>query len=45
MPATPARFDLQAIAPQLMQTAEGRAALSDLMNAQKAMRPEMFSLG
>ena len=43
-PATPARFDLQAIAPQLMQTAEGRAALSDLMNAQKAMRPEMFSL-
>lgn len=43
-PATPARFDLQAIAPQLMQTAEGRAALGDLMNAQKAMRPEMFSL-
>jgi hypothetical protein len=44
MPATPARFDLQAIAPQLMQTAEGRAALSELMGAQKAMRPEMFSL-
>lgn len=43
-PATPARFDLQAIAPQLMQTAEGRAALGDLINAQKAMRPEMFSL-
>jgi len=43
-PATPARFDLQAIAPQLMQTAEGRAALGELMNAQKAMRPEMFSL-
>lgn len=43
-PATPAKFDLQAIAPQLMQTAEGRAALSDLMNAQKAMRPEMFTL-
>jgi hypothetical protein len=44
IPAMPAKFDLQAIAPQLMQTAEGRAALSDLMNAQKAMRPEMFSL-
>jgi hypothetical protein len=44
MPATPARFDLQAIAPQLMQTAEGRAALGELMGAQKAMRPEMFSL-
>jgi hypothetical protein len=42
--ATPARFDLQAIAPQLMQTAEGRAALGELMGAQKAMRPEMFSL-
>jgi hypothetical protein len=42
--ATPARFDLQAIAPQLMQTAEGRAALGELMGAQNAMRPEMFSL-
>jgi len=44
VPATPARFDLQAIAPQLMQTAEGRAALSDLFGAQKSMMPEMFSL-
>ena len=43
-PATPARFDLQAIAPQLMQTAEGRAALGDLMNAQKAMRPDLTTL-
>ena len=43
-PATSARFDLESIAPQLMQTAEGRAALGDLTNAQKLMRPEMFSL-
>jgi hypothetical protein len=43
-PATPARFDLQAIAPQLMQTAEGRAAWGDLMNAQKAMRPDLTTL-
>ena len=43
-PATPARFDLKSIAPQLMQTAEGRAAYGELMNAQKLMSPEMFSL-
>jgi hypothetical protein len=44
IPATPAKFDLQAIAPQLMQTAEGRAALNDLMNAQKAMQGEAITL-
>jgi hypothetical protein len=45
MPAMPARFDLQAIAPKLMSLGpEGYSALNDLMNAQKAMRPEMFSL-
>lgn len=44
MPATPAQFNLESIAPQLMQTAEGRAALADVMGAQKAMRPEMFTL-
>ena len=44
MPAMPARFDLQAIAPQLMQTAEGRAALNDLMNTQKAMQGETITL-
>lgn len=44
-PATPAKFDLQAIAPKLMALGpEGYSALNDLMNAQKAMRPEMFSL-
>jgi hypothetical protein len=42
-PATPAKFDLQAIAPKLMALGpEGYSALNDLMNAQKAMRPEMF---
>jgi hypothetical protein len=44
IPATPARFDLQAIAPELMLYPEGRAALNELLGAQKAMRPEMFSL-
>ena len=44
MPATPAQFNLESIAPQLMQTAEGRAALADVIGAQKAMRPEMFTL-
>lgn len=44
-PAQPARFDLQAVMPQLMQTAEGRSALTDILNAQKAMQPEMFSVG
>jgi hypothetical protein len=44
MPATPAQFNLESVAPQLMQTAEGRAALADVMGAQKAMRPEMFTL-
>jgi len=42
--ATPARFDLQAIAPQLMQTAEGRAALSELMGAQEAMQGKTITL-
>ena len=41
VPATPAKFDLQAIAPQLMQTAEGRQALQSL---QGMMKPEMFSV-
>jgi hypothetical protein len=44
MPATPAQFNLESVAPQLMRTAEGRAALADVMGAQKAMRPEMFTL-
>lgn len=44
-PEIPAGFDLQAIAPQLMQTAEGRASLSEILGAQKAMRGEAFNLG
>ena len=44
-PEIPAGFDLQAIAPQLQRTAEGRAALSDILNTQKAMRGEAFNLG
>jgi len=37
-------FDLARIAPQLMSSAEGRKSLSELLSAQKAMRPETFSL-
>jgi len=44
-PAQPARFDLQAVMPQLMGSAEGRAALTDILNTQKALQPEMFSVG
>lgn len=40
-PAQPAKFDLQAIAPQLMATAEGRQALQSL---QGMMKPESFTL-
>ena len=39
-----AGFDLSRIAPQLMASAEGRKTLSELVAAQKAMRPETFSL-
>jgi hypothetical protein len=37
-------FDLARIAPQLMSSVEGRKSLSELLSAQKAMRPETFSL-
>ena len=44
-PATPARFDLQAIAPKLMSLGpEGYSALNNLMNAQKAMQGETLTL-
>jgi hypothetical protein len=39
-----AGLDLQALAPVLMASPEGRRTLTDLVNAQKAMRPETFSL-
>ena len=39
-----AGFDLARIAPQLMASPEGRKSLSELVAAQKAMRPETFSL-
>ena len=38
------RFDIQGIAPALMASPEGRKTLADLVAAQKAMRPETFSL-
>lgn len=38
------RLDLQSIAPALMASPEGRRTLADLVSAQKAMRPETFSL-
>jgi hypothetical protein len=45
IPAMPARFDLQAIAPKLMSLGpEGYSALNDLMNAQKAMQGETLTL-
>lgn len=41
---TPARLDFRALAPALMASREGRATLADLVAAQKAMRPETFTL-
>lgn len=41
-PAQPAKFDLQAISPQLMTTAEGRTALQSL---QGMMKPEYKAVG
>lgn len=38
------RLDLQSITPFLMATPEGRKTLTDLASAQKAIRPETFSL-
>lgn len=38
------RLDLQSIAPALMASPEGRRTLTDLVAAQKAMRPETFSV-
>jgi hypothetical protein len=38
-------FDLQRAMPQLMGSAEGRKALSELVASQKAMRPEGYTLG
>jgi hypothetical protein len=39
-----AGIDLQSLAPVLMASPEGRKTLADLVAAQKAMRPETFSL-
>jgi hypothetical protein len=38
-------FDLARVAPQLMGSAEGRKTLSELVAANKAMRPEGYTLG
>jgi len=38
-------FDLQRAVPQLMGTTEGRKTLAELVAAQKAMRPEGYTLG
>jgi hypothetical protein len=43
-PAQEARFDLQAIAPALMATPQGRKTLSELVATQKAMAGETTSL-
>lgn len=42
--AQPARFDLQSIIPDLRATPEGRRTLLELMQTEKAMRPETFTL-
>lgn len=42
--ARPAGFDIQSIAPKLMATPEGRAELSSLMNIQKSMGGDTFTL-
>jgi len=45
VPARPAGFDIQAIAPQLMaQGPEGRKAFGDLLAAQKTLMGDTFSL-
>ena len=44
MAVRPAGFDLARIAPQLMGSEAGRKTLSELVAANKAMRPDTFSL-
>lgn len=45
MAGRPAGFDLQSLAPVLMASPQGRKTLSDLVTAQKAMRPEIVKFG
>jgi hypothetical protein len=40
-----AGLDLQSLAPLLMATPQGRKTLSELVTAQKAMRPELVKVG
>ena len=44
IPAQPASFDIQRVAPELMRTAAGRTELKNLLDAQKLMRPETVSI-
>jgi len=44
IPARAAGLDLQALAPILQASPEGRKTLAELITSQKAMRPETFSL-
>jgi hypothetical protein len=44
IPARAAGLDLQSLAPVLMASPEGRKTLAELVESQKAMRPETFSL-
>ncbi len=43
--ARPAQFDLTGATPLLMALPEGRKALTEIVAAQKAMRPEGYTLG
>lgn len=44
IPAQPASFDIQRVAPELMRTAAGRAELKNLIDAQKLTMPETVSI-
>jgi hypothetical protein len=44
IPAQPASFDIQRVAPELMKTAAGRAELKNLIDAQKLTMPETVSI-
>jgi hypothetical protein len=45
IPAQPASFDIQRVAPELMKTAAGRAELEALTKAASASRPEYKEVG
>jgi hypothetical protein len=43
IPARPASFDIQRVAPELMRTSAGRKQLEELIRSQKSLKPETIT--